>query len=169
MVEEKDTVIDPVRIRKIMEEKKLNSALFADKIKVSRGTITHILSGRNEITLKVVLKILEAFPDINPEWLLLDKSPMYLMEKVFIQPLQEPTLPFDDVSKDSNTPKNEINAYKEQNVPEYSLKSGDKTPIEEQQLIKTKQISEVISSDRKIDKIIIFYNDKTYMGFSPEE
>ncbi|MDR1631621.1 MAG: helix-turn-helix domain-containing protein [Dysgonamonadaceae bacterium] len=168
MDDEKDSV-DPIRIRKIMEEKGLNSASFADKIKVSRGTITHVLNGRNETTLKVVLKVLEAFPDINSEWLLFGKDPMYHREKVFIQPVQEPTLPFDDVPKVLNPLKTEMNAYKEPKVPEYPLKSEDKTVVEAVQPIQTKQINDVILSNRKIDKIIIFYDDKTFMSFSPEE
>ena len=169
MGDEKNSAVDPIRIRKIMEEKGLNSASFADKIKVSRGTITHVLSGRNEITLKVVLKILEAFSDINSEWLLFGKDPMYYREKVFMQPLQEPTLPFDDAPKVPNPPKTGINANKESKAPEYSIKSEAKTTVETVQSIKTKQINDVILSSRKIDKIIIFYDDKTFMSFSPEE
>ncbi|MDR2691240.1 MAG: helix-turn-helix domain-containing protein [Dysgonamonadaceae bacterium] len=169
MDDEKDPVVDPVRIRKIMEEKGLNSASFADKIDVSRGTITHILNGRNEITLNVVLKILRAFPDINSEWLLFGKDPMYHREKLFIRSEKEPTLPFDDTTGIFNPQKNEINAHKEPKVSEYPLKSEDKTAVEAEQLIKAKQISDIISSNRRIDKIIILYNDKTFMSFSPEE
>ncbi|MDR1610173.1 MAG: helix-turn-helix domain-containing protein [Candidatus Symbiothrix sp.] len=162
MVDEKDPVIDPVRIKEIMEKKGLNSASFADKIKVSRGTITHILSSRNEITLKVALKILATFPDINSEWLLFGKDPMYHRDKLIIQSEKEPTLQFDDDQGVSNPPKNEINAYKEPKAPEYQQKSGDKTVAEMAQLIRTKQINDIISSDRKIYKIIILYNDKTF-------
>ncbi|MDR0732601.1 MAG: helix-turn-helix domain-containing protein [Dysgonamonadaceae bacterium] len=161
MVDEKD-LVDPVRIRKIMEEKGLNSAAFADKIKVSRGTITHVLSGRNEITLKVVLKVLDAFPDINSEWMLFGKKPMYLREKVFMQPQQEPTLPFD------NAP-NEVNVHQETEVSEYSLKSEEETAADAMQTIKKKRINDINPSNRKIDKIIIFFDDKTFMNFSPEE
>lgn len=150
-----------------MEEKGLNSASFADKIKVSRGTITHVLSGRNETTLKVVLKVLEAFPDINSEWLLFGRDPMCRREKVFLQPLQqeEPTLPFDDAPKVLNPPKTEINANKRLKISEHSLKLEDKTAVEENKQVNT----DVISSNRKINKIIIFYNDKTFMSFSPED
>ncbi|MDR0768697.1 MAG: helix-turn-helix transcriptional regulator [Dysgonamonadaceae bacterium] len=168
-MEENDSIINPARIRKIMEEKNLNAALFADTVKVSRGTITHVLGGRNEITLKVVLKILAAFPDINPDWLLFGKEPMYHREKVFMQAQQEPILPFDDTPKVLNQSKTEINACRESKVFEYSPKSEDKTDIGDVQSVKTKQINDVISSNKKIDRIIIFYDDKTFMGFSPEE
>ncbi|GHT71671.1 transcriptional regulator [Bacteroidia bacterium] len=151
-----------------MEKEGLNSALFADKISVSRGTITHVLNGRNKPSLEVIQKILETFPNINSDWLLVGKNPMYGHEKVFLHPQQESIL-FDDEIKVPNPPKNEINAYKEPNVSEYSPKSIDKEPVEVLQSVKLKEVTNVISGNRKIDKIIIFYDDKTFMSFSPEE
>ena len=157
------------RIRKIMEKEGFNSALFADKIGVSRGTITHVLNGRNKPSLEVIQKILDAFPIVNAEWLLVGKNPMYNHEKAFMHPQQESILFDDDETKASNSPKNETNAYKEPKVSEYPQKSIDKTPVEVHQPVKLKEITDIISSNRKIDKIIIFYDDKTFMSFSPEE
>jgi transcriptional regulator with XRE-family HTH domain len=148
------------RIRKIMEKEGLNSALFADKIGVSRGTITHVLSGRNKPSLEVVQKILDTFPTINSDWLLVGKNPMYGHEKIFLHPQQEPTL-FDNDIKVSNPLKNDIS--------EYPQKFIDKVPVEIPQSVKLKEVADLISSSRKIDKIIIFYDDKTFMSFSPEE
>jgi len=151
-----------------MEKEGFNSALFADKIGVSRGTITHVLSGRNKPSLEVVQKILETFPTVNAEWLLNGKNPMYDHEKIFLHPQQESIL-FEEENPTLNPPKNETNAYKESKVPEYPPKSIDKEPVEVPQPVKIKEVTNVISSNRKIDKIIIFYDDKTFMSFSPEE
>lgn len=156
------------RIRKIMEKEGLNSALFADKIGVSRGTITHVLSGRNKPSLEVVQKILDTFPNINSEWLLVGKNPMLGHEKAFLHPQQESIL-FKDEPKDLNPQKNEINVHRELKVSEYSPKSIDKEPAEVLQSVKIKEVINPISNNRKIDKIIIFYDDKTFMSFSPEE
>jgi transcriptional regulator with XRE-family HTH domain len=156
------------RIRKIMEKEGLNFALFADKIDVSRGTITHVLSGRNKPSLDVIQKILETFPNINSDWLLIGKNPMYRHENVFLQPQQESIL-FDDETNVPKPPKKEVNAYKEPKVSEYSPKSIDKEPVLSLQSAKIKEVTDVISSNRKIDKIIIFYDDKTFLSFSPEE
>ena len=156
------------RIRKIMEKEGLTSALFADKIGVSRGTITHVLSGRNNPSLEVVQKILETFPAVSTDWLLTGKNPMYDHEKIFLHPQQE-SIVFDDENQMLNPQKNNINANKESKVSEYPLKSVDKKPVEVTQPIKLKEITDVISTNRKIDKIIIFYDDKTFMSFSPEE
>jgi len=156
------------RIKKIMEKEGLNSALFADKIGVSRGTITHVLSGRNKPSLEVVQKILDTFPAVNAEWLLVGKNPMYSHDKVFLHPQQE-SISFDEENQTLKPQKNETNVYKESKVSEYPQKTIDKVHVEVPQHVKLKEITDIISSNRKIDKIIIFYDDKTFMSFSPEE
>lgn len=62
------------RITEIISKQKLSNGAFADKIGIKRPIISHILSGRNKPSLHVILQILEAFPDIDPSWLLLGKS-----------------------------------------------------------------------------------------------
>jgi transcriptional regulator with XRE-family HTH domain len=62
------------RIKKIMEDHGLSASKFADKIGVPRSGLSHILSGRNKPSLDYVLKILNAFPDIDPYWLIKGKK-----------------------------------------------------------------------------------------------
>jgi len=58
------------RIDQIIQEQQLTSAGFADAIGVQRSSISHVLSGRNKPSLDFILKVLEAFPYISPDWLL---------------------------------------------------------------------------------------------------
>jgi transcriptional regulator with XRE-family HTH domain len=157
------------RIKKIMEKEGFSFALFADEIGVSRGTITHVLNGRNKPSLEVVQKILDAFPDISSKWLLTGKNPMYDHEKVILQHPPQQDLFGNETKVLPKLPQKEINTYKESNVSEYSPKSIDKEPVEVLQPTKLKEVINTISSNKKIDKIIIFYDDKTFMSFSPEE
>ena len=63
------------RIGKIIEENNLSASSFAKMIGVQRSSISHILSGRNNPSLDLLLKIHNAFNYISPEWLILgDKS-----------------------------------------------------------------------------------------------
>ena len=62
------------RIRKVIDESELSSAAFADKIGVQRSSISHILSGRNKPSLDFILKVLDAFPTVHSDWLLLGIS-----------------------------------------------------------------------------------------------
>ena len=58
------------RIKKIISDSGLSNSSFADKIGVPRSSISHILSGRNNPSLDLIIKILRNFDDINADFLL---------------------------------------------------------------------------------------------------
>ena len=58
------------RIEVLLEYYGLSSAAFADKINVQRSSISHLLSRRNKPSLEFVLKITNAFPEVDLYWLL---------------------------------------------------------------------------------------------------
>lgn len=61
-----------------MKVKNLSPAQFADRIGIQRSGLSHILAGRNNPSLDFVLKVLAAFPEISPSWLLQGKGEMYV-------------------------------------------------------------------------------------------
>lgn len=65
------------RIELIMQSQNLTASQFADRIGIQRSGLSHILSGRNNPSLDFVLKVLKAFPELEPVWLLQGKGPMY--------------------------------------------------------------------------------------------
>ncbi|MFD1293936.1 helix-turn-helix domain-containing protein [Lutibacter holmesii] len=58
------------RIKIIIEHYNISAAILAEKMKVQRSSISHILSGRNKPSLDFVMKILNAFPEVELYWLL---------------------------------------------------------------------------------------------------
>lgn len=62
------------RIRKIISDNNLSYSSFADRIGVARSSISHILSGRNNPSLDIIIKILQSFDEINADFLLTGKS-----------------------------------------------------------------------------------------------
>lgn len=58
------------RLEIILDYYGISSAAFADKISVQRSSISHLLSGRNKPSLEFVLKIVQAFPEVDLYWLL---------------------------------------------------------------------------------------------------
>ena len=64
------------RIGKIIEENNLSASSFAKTIGVQRSSISHILSGRNNPSLDLLLKIHNAFNYISLEWLILGYNSM---------------------------------------------------------------------------------------------
>ena len=50
--------------------KGLKSSALADSIGVNRATISHILSGRNKPSIDFLEKLVNAYPNINANWLI---------------------------------------------------------------------------------------------------
>lgn len=64
------------RVMELMMHLGLSKSAFAQSIQVSAPVITHISSGRNKVGLDVAQKILQAYPQINTDWLILGKGEM---------------------------------------------------------------------------------------------
>jgi len=62
------------RLKKVMDFYQLSPSSFADKIKVQRSSISHLLSGRNKPSLDFVLKVIKEFDEIELYWLLNGKG-----------------------------------------------------------------------------------------------
>ena len=150
------------RIKRIMDEKGLQSSSFAEKIGVSAGAISHILNGRNKPSNDTIEKILKAFPDISSAWLLKGDGPMYK----HIHHGSPPFIPqqgglFDENKAVDLPVKTEVQEYPQEIEVEKPKNKNNSTEI---QYIKPVEIP-----SKKIDKIMIFFNDKTFLTFIPEE
>ena len=58
------------KIQEILDHYELSASSFAEKIDVGRSSISHIISGRNKPSLEFIMKINEAFPEIDLYWLM---------------------------------------------------------------------------------------------------
>ncbi len=68
------------KLRRLMKHEGINSTRLAEILGIQASGISHIMSGRNKPSYDFLLKLLQRFPQINPDWLLLDKGPMYRNE-----------------------------------------------------------------------------------------
>jgi len=59
-----------------MSVKNMSPAQLATSIGVQRSGISHILSGRNKPSLDFIIKLLDAFTDLNESWLLKGQGEM---------------------------------------------------------------------------------------------
>jgi len=166
------------RIKRIIEEKRLQASSFADKIQVSRGTISHILNGRmikgirvyNDPSKDTIEKILVTFPDISPSWLLRGEEPMYIRDRFFIQPISTSSIPVQtELFDNGKTQKPPVQSQGHEYPHEYSQKNEDKIPENKTHSAIIKDINLSNNISKKIDKIIIFFSDKTFMTFISEE
>ncbi len=65
---------EKVRIEKVIQMVGLTSGQFAQEIGIQTSTLSHILNERNKPSLDVMKKILNRYPNINAEWLILGQG-----------------------------------------------------------------------------------------------
>lgn len=128
------------RIEKIRNNHKLTAASFATKIGVQRSAMSHILSGRNKPSLDFLIKIYDAFDDINLEWLILGET-SHLPEKI---------------ENKSNSIDNQLNEELNKIVPFSS--TSDKKTI-------TPNLFQNIDAPKEI---IYLYADGKFQRFTPK-
>lgn len=139
------------RILLLMKAQGMTPTQFADEIGIQRSSISHILSGRNNPSLDVILKILGRFKEIDSNWLILGKGNL-LKERDLDN---SPTL---------------FNLDEDEEIIDKNLKEINLKEEEKEKEIKTNniEIQENIiamqnpNSQRSISKIIILYNDNSY-------
>ena len=152
------------RIQLILKSKNLSSSQFADEIQVQRSSVSHILTGRNKPSLDFVSKILTSYPEINSDWLLFDKGQMIKKQEQF-----QKTPKIDEKPEIDEKPKKldkspilqkneEINFDRE--IPE-NMETGKKVPDLTQ---KGKN-----STKSGIEKVIVFYSDKSFEEYFPNK
>jgi len=162
------------RIQQIMNREKVSASVFADSIGVQRSSISHILSGRNKPSLEFVQKILISYPKYKAEWLIMGIGDIdslntlnpsnntasisktatnkNLFNEPFVTNLQKETIINEPIKhesdeKDSYTNKGEAKEF-----------FSHKSPVET-----------LNNTHKPIDKIVIFYSDKSFEVYNPNK
>ncbi|TQI70888.1 DNA-binding XRE family transcriptional regulator [Gramella sp. Hel_I_59] len=128
------------RLQRILEYYDLSAASFADKIEVGRSSISHILSGRNKPSLDFVMKVVKNFPEVELYWLLNGKGSF-------------------PPRTDSGNEKSVQQAKVDQSAQE-PLKRNS-----EENTTKDVQINQESSINKKVKRIVFFYEDGTFEAF----
>ena len=133
------------RITQIMEREGLTPSKFAEAIGIQRSAMSHILNGRNNVSLDVLIKILDRFTYVDSDWLLFGKGEM-VRDHMSTQP---------DLF--SNT------------ALEYRKEMRVDTPVNTIKPPVVEQIIQQETATRKVSKIMVFYSDNTFDTFVSEK
>ena len=68
------------RLLQFLQAESITQAQFADTLEVARGSVSHILSGRNKPGYDFLESLLLHYPQLNLDWLLTGKGRMYREE-----------------------------------------------------------------------------------------
>jgi len=153
------------RLIELMNILKLTPTQFANSIGAQRATLQHIITGRNEPSLKIIKAVHDNFPQIDLEWLL-DGSG---------NPFGDSTL---DYVAQSN--QNDYPLFSEIENPKSleSLQDSDKFLNVSDQTKRTQRSKKTYNKDfskttepnsgrtaKHIKEIVVFYEDGTYQKF----
>lgn len=149
------------RIKIIMERESMASGAFAESIGIQQSTLSHILNGRNNPSLDVIMKIHQRYSDIKLEWLLYGQGNMST-EQVNSNSIGGDYLPslFDE-----NPVIQAGEPVESKNRKETGLENSQNTPKE----IVKQEIRYIEKPSRKITEIRIFFDDNTYETFRGEK
>ncbi len=159
------------RIAKIIASEGLTQSEFAESIGTGNATITHILSGRNRVSLDVITKILTAYPKYNTDWLIQGKGEIYK------QPVQ--TSIFDVLGE----PQSEVESGRqdEPNTSVTTLLNANSEPAEPQQanaqptpqtqpqapvIDSQKVVEQLAARSPEIKQIVVLYTDGTFAAYN---
>ena len=149
------------RIFTFIESQQLTPTEFADKIGVSRASISSIKTGRTQPTLTLVEKIKQHFPDVDVNWLIFGtgEAPVEVIKE---EAKEENTLPFADVESDVVAEQSPSTADKYEAV--YIAESPRK--VENIAAVGDRIPEEVKSSTKSVKKVILLYDDGSFEEFN---
>lgn len=167
------------RIEMLISTRGMTNATFAEKVGVQPSNISHVLSGRNKASLDLVMKILNSFKEVRTEWLLHGRGSMTRDYTLFEMEEMEP--PEKSPGEAVNiSPKSEqlptekatekpLEAKREKKAAEVFenkvIESDEKEVDKKDQKIANKNPHE--KSGRKIERIVIFYEDRSFTEYFP--
>ncbi len=148
------------RIELILKTKNLTPTQFADAVGIQRSSLSHILSGRNNPSLDFVMKVITRFPDLQTDWLMFGKGPMYkeviAPSKPVVKSLFDETEDFPEINTPAPLPSNESYLFDKEDLNEEE--TTEELPKEENSAPTAVKKDEK-TSESAIEKIIIFFKD----------
>lgn len=159
------------KIKQILIDKNLSPSYFADEIGVQRSSISHILSGRNRPSFDIIQKIIRRFPELGYEWIMEEdqqpqnqsvqptygvprnSQPAPTTERRDQRYLSPPSVSYTAPSINVRSQRNEIPPVMQQPIVPVEPSAFYDQPIPSEK------------SEKKIDRILIFFTDGSFQEF----
>ncbi len=132
------------RIKELIQQKGLTNSEFAHKLDVNPSIISHILSGRNKVSLQVVLQLKQTFPELDLDYLLTGRPSKQADGSYFTN----------------------VKTQEAKDPP--SIPPPAKASQPEEKSVSTSALPPVSSrSGKKIEQVLILYTDKSVESYKP--
>ena len=154
------------RLEQFLAAENITQAAFADKIKVARASVSHILSGRNRPGYEFFANLIKNYPALNIEWLITGKGRMYKEIPSYSRPADLENHRFTSVNTLFDTEDNADDTPLPANTPaaqeavDVTGKEPDSAEVHSEEISRCTH-----DRQRKAKKIIVFYDDGTFEEF----
>jgi transcriptional regulator with XRE-family HTH domain len=166
------------RITQFLSNEGISPAEFADKIGVQRSSVSHVLNGRNYPSASFIQKMLGSYKTLNPRWLLLgegtmsDAKPMLVKEPTLFQLPIEPEAPQTppETIPTINQPIKDIPNQLTGNIDvKHSSTVNTNQPAELNLDQPVSDLLNVSIDNKEVERIVLFYTDKTFTAYTPSK
>lgn len=143
------------RLKQFLAAENITQAQFADTLKIVRASVSHVLSGRNNPSYDFIRAIMEHYPLLNMEWLMLGTGKMYKNasnESASFSPVHVP-----DVIEDHETGL----LFAEEPPEEIEMTTEEVHPASNYIKTLADAVQQTVRQ-RKVSKVIILYDDGSY-------
>lgn len=140
------------RLKQFLAAENISQAQFADRIKIGKANVSHVLAGRNKPGYDFISAIMAGFPQLNINWLFFGTGKMYN---------STPSVP---VSADFDSQDSIFPDYQ----PDLLFANYDEQPAQPQNIQSSitsdtlVEIPQVVVKQRSVSKVIIMYDDGTF-------
>ena len=144
------------RLKQFLSMEGLTPARFAEVMGIQRSGISHLLSGRNKPSFEFLEKMMTAYPDVNPEWLILGRGRPYKNDRPQDADEQKIDLFTEFPESDTNeeVPLSSDDQYFDEQIAPEQRAENRKFGFE--------PATPRAASVKTITRIIVFFNDGTY-------
>ncbi len=149
------------RLEQFLKAENISQSQFADNIGVARGSVSHILSGRNRPGFDFLLNMAKAYPSLNLDWLITGKGKMYGTGKGPSTLFEEE----DDNLWGRKTPHNDITAAVTASTQLPSIETQRPQNVELSKASTLAASTKDNENKRGISRIIVFFDDNTFQEF----
>ena len=143
-----------LRLQQFINAENITQSELADTIGVARGSISHILSGRNKPSFDLIEKMAVCYPALNIEWLITGKGKMYKSHAPVVQ--EGDLFDFEDYPAEAIEEQNQVEEipYSAAEIAAMRVKTPKATALN-RRIQPTK-------GQRVISRILVFFDDGTF-------
>ena len=148
------------KLQILMNAENLTGSRLAEYLGIQPSSISHIMSGRNKPSLDFVQKILQRYPRINPDWLLLDSEQMYRTQSSEPSPASSSETLFDEPT------------FAQEPSAQSDMPTADSTSLTSPAPNAPHSAMDVAGcfaapDGRSVKRVIVMFDDRTFESYEP--